>query len=740
MSKRITGPRSAEPSEHGAEAMGPLELAVYRRDWTTSRAYVRGAGKARLQPETLPQLSAAAEGSDPIPPGDSAAEPVNRGLSGLRADANRDEDEDPAERNVEAPTPGRIAARLLLARLFDKNPAIIEAFRTSSPVVIVEVPDAGFYTRVDHQWKNVLSMQDLRFADLASLSDREKRGDYDAIRHVTNTMLTPKNRTAADTRAFAAIQLALPMLIITPAAEGHLSKVLLDAATVRLSFPPIDGRLIERVVEIVTGSVAKDSVPDELVAQIGLHELLLAIRFDRTPEECVSRLVSMVKTKLARRGARDLSLDELHGLDEAVTWAKSVIVDIAAWRRGDIVWDAVDAGVVLDGPPGTGKTTFAKVFAAASGLPLVAATLAKWQGSGSAHLGDLLKAMKKDFDEARAMAPAVLFIDELDSFPSRATITHAYRDYVVEVVNGFIEQLDGIGGRQGVIFIGATNDVTRCDPAIVRSGRLNRIIRIGMPTPADLEKMFRVRLRGQLMDRALDVIALQAVGSSGADVERMVKDAARSARHAGREMTMDDLRQAVTGKDDFSDDMLERICLHEAGHIIVAVLHNGPADIHAVIGSTGNAGGMVASSAAQFTAGTLEEYRRTLQTLLAGKAAEEVGLGAAGGGAGGSERSDLAQATRIAAALVGSVGHTGPHPLLYLAERFDTGAILDQPYMRAAAQKELAAAFDEAKRILGENVGALLEVAKHLRIQRRIDGREVGRILAHHEAGGRRVP
>jgi ATP-dependent Zn protease len=370
------------------------------------------------------------------------------------------------------------------------------------------------------------------------------------------------------------------------------------------------------------------------------------------------------------------------------------------------------------------------------GLPLIAATLAKWQGSGEAHLGHLLRAMRKDFDEARAKAPAIMFIDEIDSFPDRGKINHNYKDYVIEVVNAFIEQLDGIQGRQGLIFIGATNDVSRCDPAIVRSGRLNRIIKVRLPGPADIEKMMRVRLRGDLADESLEELSLLAIGSSGADVERIVKDARRFARQEERTLSLLDLRRAVLGSDEkVSSEQLLRASVHEAGHIIVGVIHNGPKDIHALVAGSRDNAGFVASRNPRFRAGTLEEYRRTLQGILAGRAAEELELLAAGSGSAGLRGSDLDQASRLAAAMVGSLGHVGPHPLLFLADHFDTNAILDHAYLRAAAHAELASAFEEAKRILGQHREALKNVAEILRIRGRIDGVEVAQIIEASSAG-----
>jgi cell division protease FtsH len=242
----------------------------------------------------------------------------------------------------------------------------------------------------------------------------------------------------------------------------------------------------------------------------------------------------------------------------------------------------------------------------------------------------------------------------------------------------------------------------------------------------------RVRLRGDLADEPLEEMSLLAVGSSGADVERIIKDARRQARGEQRPLSIGDVRRAILGSaDELSAEELERAAFHEAGHIILGVLHQGPADIHAVVAGSRNAAGFVVSKSRHSSAGTLADYRLEIQRLLAGRAAEEIELGAAGDGSAGSEGfSDLAQATRIAAALVGSFGHAGPHPLVFLADRSRTHEIMDHAYLRAAAHQELDAAFEEVKRILREHRHALQSVAAQLRERGRIDGHEVERIIA----------
>jgi cell division protease FtsH len=723
--------------------MGPLELAVYRKDLSASRAHRRRTAEIALyrQPEAVAggaqdRVMKAAG----VKPGRSQNARVKRakGFAALRTTASRGEKTEVRERDAEAPTPGRVAARLLLARLFDLNRSILDDFRTSSPVVLVDVPDHDMFNRVAHQWRDILSLDALRFVDIGSLSDRTKRHDYDAISVVTNVAIPVKDRPASDTRAFAAVQLALPVLAITPSAS-YLSTVFLEAATAKLTLPPIDAALIERTISIVTGKKCTVHVPDYVASFVGLRELLLSVRFDREPRECTEHLVRLVKAKNAKRQSRDLRLNELHGLDEAVAWAKSTLIDLEAWRRGEIGWEAIDNGVVFAGPSGTGKTLLAASFAAEARLPLISVTLQKWQGSGEGHLGHLLREMNKDFDEARAKAPAVFFVDELDSFANRSELTHSHKDYVVSVVNGFIEQVDGVRGSQ-LLFVGATNDVTRCDPAIIRAGRFNRVIEVGLPGPGDIEKMLRVRLRGELSNESLDHIAMLALGSTGADVERIVKDARRAARHQGRVMTIADLRVAITDEDELPDTVLQRTAVHEAGHIVATVIHNGADDVHAVLGSMRGASGFVTSLGTNYFSGTLEECHRSMQIMLAGRAAEEIVLSAGGNGFGGNSRSDMAAATRLAAAMVGSYGHSGPHPLVYVAEHTATKDILKHRYMRTAAQAELSKALQDVKKLLGDRVTALRAVAERLYQDRKIDGIEVVRIMQSFDitnVGGR---
>ena len=138
--------------------------------------------------------------------------------------------------------------------------------------------------------------------------------------------------------------------------------------------------------------------------------------------------------------------------------------------------------------------------------------------------------MRKTFEEARQAAPCILFIDEVDSFPNRATIVHHYVEWETQVVNALLAEMDGNEGRPGVVLLGACNHPEKLDPALVRSGRLDRHIRIGLPDRVALADILREQLGGDLSGVDLSGVVLLATGATGADCERFVRGARRRAR------------------------------------------------------------------------------------------------------------------------------------------------------------------------------------------------------------------
>lgn len=723
-------------------ALGPLESAAYRSDWRASLKYrdhvavMSARREHELMVQQVPEQATAAVAKSSA----TSKTPARSSFAALRWRAARDiEDEDidtgrSAETAPEPVTAGRVAARLLFARQIDAQPGLAGAIRSGSPVVLVDVPYAELFNGLIRNWKDVVLPPSTRYLQATAASAVGHRDEYDAVYFVAKEPIKPRDRDGRQDMALAVVSLALPVLVFSPLAATHLPEAFLRASRHRLEIPRLDPETIARTVRIVTGRPCRDLLSAATAATLSPDDLAIAVRFDRSPAECMAELRRLADERTTKRSARDLTLDQLHGMDDAVAWARSTMVDLAAWKKGEIGWDSLDHAAVLNGPAGTGKTTFCRLFADAAGVPLVTATLAQWQSAGDAHLGHLLRAMRQDFDKARAQAPCVLFIDEVDSFPNRATLTHSYKDYQIEVVNALLEQLDGLAGREGLIFLAASNDITRCDPALVRAGRLNRIIQIPLPGLADLEKMFRVRLGPDLAGADLDEVCELTLGGAGADVERIVKDGRRYARHQGRPLAAADLRKAVIAEDDRPEGLKRRAAVHEAGHILLDVLFYGPDNVHANIAAMGGNGGAVVRTDGPRLVGDYEDYFLRLQMLLAGRTAEEVVFARASHGAGGSAGSDLELATGVAAAMVASFGLAGPRPLLYLGARDQLEKLLAYADVRQAANEELAKAAGACRRQLENHRPALEAVAVRLMAAGRIDGAAVADVIRRHSA------
>ncbi len=174
-----------------------------------------------------------------------------------------------------------------------------------------------------------------------------------------------------------------------------------------------------------------------------------------------------------------LRVETLRGYGAATAWALGLKVDLADYLGGELPWSQMSTKLLLSGPPGTGKTTFARALCNTLRIPLVATSVSTWlQGE---YLHDVLSRMADTFAEARRQAPSILFIDEIDGIGQRASASRPYADYWNALVNKLLELLDGSLKTDGVIIVGATNRPDEIDEAIRRSGRLETHIEIPRP-------------------------------------------------------------------------------------------------------------------------------------------------------------------------------------------------------------------------------------------------------------------
>lgn len=181
---------------------------------------------------------------------------------------------------------------------------------------------------------------------------------------------------------------------------------------------------------------------------------------------------------------RSLRVEHLSGYGEARPWALDLKDDLALWREGTLGWEEMSTKMMLSGPPGTGKTTFARALCNSLQVPLIVSSVASWLEPG--FLGDVLQRMSAVFENAKANAPCIVFIDELDAIGSRGSGRGGddrHEHYWTTVITRLLELLDGALRTEGVIVVAATNLPDRIDPALLRSGRLEKHVVIPPPDP-----------------------------------------------------------------------------------------------------------------------------------------------------------------------------------------------------------------------------------------------------------------
>lgn len=410
--------------------------------------------------------------------------------------------------------------------------------------------------------------------------------------------------------------------------------------------------------------------------------------------------------------------------------------DLRAFCGGTLPWRDVDRAAVLVGPPGVGKTSFARALAEEAGVPLIATSHARWQAAKDGHLGTMLAAMQRSFAETRAAAPCIMPVDELDSFPARDGVRHDHADYVRSMVNGLLQELDGALGREGVAVLGACNDACVIDPAVVRPGRLERVIVVGPPDAACVAEIMRVHLGDNLAGADLTEVAREAaaLGLTGAEVELFVREARRVARVQGVPLGLDHLQAVIAGPEDDRDpEFLWRVAMHEAGPAIGHEAMRPGTLMEVSIRLRGISGGRTQAEGVRDEELTPSAIRGRLVSLLAARAAEELLLGEPGAGSDLGGGNDLAQATRMAALAVAALGYDEEAGLVWQgippAGEGLARWLAMRPAVAMRVRAMLEGAQDEARRIVGERREAVIAVAEVLLERRMLAGNEVRTVL-----------
>lgn len=433
------------------------------------------------------------------------------------------------------------------------------------------------------------------------------------------------------------------------------------------------------------------------------------------------------------------------------TEAKRELVEVVDFLKNPQKYLGIGAeipkGVLLVGPPGTGKTLLSRAVAGEAGVPFFSVSASEFMemfvGVGASRVRSL-------FDEARRGAPAIIFIDELDSIGrKRGAGIGGGHDEREQTLNQILSEMDGFEKDTSVIVLAATNRPDILDAALLRPGRFDRQVVVGLPTLEERKEILLVHMRGKPVASDVEPMEIAHItpGFSGADLRNLVNEAAlEAARAGGTQISMNSFRTALDkivlglerGSLRLSPEERRAVAYHEAGHAIAGeVLTHADKTEKVSIVPRGMALGVRWSKPEERVLVSREHLEDTLAMILAGRAAEELFIGSVSTGA----SDDFKRATQMAKQMVLDWGmgehfqnvawgsNSGP---IFLGEEIakrqdhseETSRLIDQDI-----QSILNNAFSRAKEVLTRNADAMHKVAEELLTHETILGGKVREIL-----------
>lgn len=543
-------------------------------------------------------------------------------------------------------------ATMLVAACFAallSNASLLSGVTTPRAFSIVTIPDRSERKAA---WKNLGNVLQ-RLADLCDETDdtwRDFKTPVLAAEPQHNKGRSASQREDFEDAVEAAVKNGHKVLAITP--DAHSMSPVTRAMCGRvLNWPALTGQMIIeilRVTHTATGELSENALLKLLPPDNDIAALPAAVFVSAFLEETTLNVAKAIATAAKRFRTVPPAATTLNDIVlNADTRAPidRLVADTAVWKAGQLDWSEVSSSVLFHGPPGNGKTLLASALAGSLGVPLIATSYSDCQKHG--HQGDMLKALSGKVDKAIRSAPSVFFLDELDGF------THRNRpgrnsDYIVGVVNGLLEHLSRLNDTPGVVVLGATNYPDMIDSAVTRPGRFDLKIEIANPDRSSALQILMLALGDDATDMSLSPIADQLLGASGAQITALVREARGLARSDQCSVGQKHLEAAASRICPVLDeDLLWRIAVHEAGHLVVAHVLGLPPAERAVITMTG---GFVDIPSPMLEG--VQAAQNRIAALLGGRAAEQIVLGEALNGAGLGTNSDLELATKLAGQLL----------------------------------------------------------------------------------------
>lgn len=452
------------------------------------------------------------------------------------------------------------------------------------------------------------------------------------------------------------------------------------------------------------------------------------------------------KAKMYKDNGKSITFKDVAGLKEE----KEELKEIVDFLKNPIKYTKLGAripkGVLMVGSPGTGKTYISKATAGEAGVPFFTISgsdfVEMFVGVGASRVRDL-------FEQAKKNAPCIIFIDEIDAVGrKRGAGLGGGNDEREQTLNQLLVEMDGFDGNSGIIILAATNRPDVLDPALLRPGRFDRQIVIGMPDIKAREEIFKVHTKNKPLaeDVSPEILAKRTPGFSPADIENLVNEAALlTARRNGKMIRMDEIEEATTkvmaGPQKksrvISEEERRLTAYHEAGHAIVMRSLPGSDPVHQItIIPRGMAGGFTMSLPLEdkfFE--TRGNMLNDIKHLLGGRVAEELKLDDISTGA----SNDLERSTAIARAMITKYGFSkklGPvsfssNDEVFLGRDFSTKQNYSEEIsseIDKEIKKILEESYAETKKILIENDERLENVAEALLLVETLDGEQFERL------------
>ena len=447
--------------------------------------------------------------------------------------------------------------------------------------------------------------------------------------------------------------------------------------------------------------------------------------------------------------ANGIHFDDVAGEDEAKENLSEIVDFLHHPDKYAKIGAKMPKGVLLVGPPGTGKTMLAKAAAGKAGVPFfpIAGSefVEMFVGMGASKVRDL-------FQQAKQKAPCIIFIDEIDAIGQKRTGNAMGNSEREQTLNQLLTEMDGFNADDNVVILAATNRPESLDPALLRPGRFDRRVPVELPDLAGREAILQAHAKKVVLGDDVDfhTIARMAAGASGAELANIVNEAAlRAVRDHRDAVSQADLEESIevviAGYQKknaiLSDDEKRTVAYHEIGHALVAALqtHSAPVQKITIIPRTSGALGytMQVDQQDKYIL-SREELENKIATLTGGRAAEEVVFNQVTTGA----SNDIEQATKLARAMITRYGMTDEFDMVametvtnkYLGGDTSLACAPEtQKYIDAKVVSVVKEQHAKAKKILEDHRPALDALAKYLYEKETITGKEFMDILGKYK-------